>query len=392
MTGIPLRSVWSQRFFTILATLLLVVAVGLYISSRAEAKSSASRSGMHVLTIYDGGRELGILTEASTLRDALEQADFRLAENDITEPGLDEELVAATYEVNVYRARPVAIHDENNRSKVMTPYSTPKQIAKQAGITLHEEDEVRIVHSTELLSDGAMEKMVIERATPFTLVLYGKKIPSFTMSETVGDMLEDKDIDIEARDSLSVKPETAIKAGMTVEIWRNGKQTVTEEQTIKKPVREVQDADREAGYRHVKTEGRDGKRNVTYEIVMKNGKETSRKEISSVVTTKPVEEVVVVGIKGLYTGGPLSDKQLTALGMCESGMTATRNSGNGFYGAFQFMPATWQTVAPAPYNGVMPHEAPLDAQKQAVQNLLSRSSIYTQFPGCARKMSAQGII
>ena len=73
-------------------------------------------------------------------------------------------------------------------------------------------------------------------------------------------------------------------------------------------------------------------------------------------------------------------------------MTANRNSGNGFYGAFQFVPSTWHKVAPAPYNTGMPHEAPLDAQKQAVQNLLSKSSIETQFPGCAKKMKAQGVL
>ena len=88
----------------------------------------------------------------------------------------------------------------------------------------------------------------------------------------------------------------------------------------------------------------------------------------------------------------MTEEQITALGICESGMTANRNSGNGFYGAFQFVPSTWHKVAPAPYNAGMPHEAPLDAQKQAVQNLLSKSSIETQFPGCAKKMKAQGVL
>lgn len=142
----------------------------------------------------------------------------------------------------------------------------------------------------------------------------------------------------------------------------------------------------------MQTPGKKGKKSVTYEITMRNGEEIERKEIQSVELNAPVEEVVVVGAKFNYTGGPLNEAQINALGSCESGMTATRNSGNGFYGAFQFMPATWRTSAPAPYNNVLPHEAPLDAQKQAVQNLLSRSSIFTQFPGCANKMRAQGIL
>ena len=131
---------------------------------------------------------------------------------------------------------------------------------------------------------------------------------------------------------------------------------------------------------------------VTYEIVMQNGVEVSRVAIQTVVTKEPVKQVETVGAKFNYTGGPLSEAQIVALGTCESGMTATRNSGNGFYGAFQFMQSTWDAVAPVEYRGELPSEAPLDAQKQAVQNLLSRSSIFTQFPSCAKQMRAQGII
>ncbi len=398
MITLPIRTDWRRRLLTIGGVLLLVLAVGIYVASRAEAKSSVSQSGMHVLTIYDGGQQKGILTDADTLRLALEQAEIELSETDITEPALDEELVSASYEVNIYRSRPVVIYDEGKRTKVMTPYATTKQIAKQAGITLQGEDQVTIEHSTNILSDGAIEKMTIDRATAFTLVLYGEKIPSFTRADTVGEMLAEKDISIEKRDTLSVKAGTAIKAGMTVEIWRNGKQTVTKEEVIKKSIREIHDADRDSSYRAVRTPGKDGKRSVTYEIVMKNGRESSRKEISSVVVEKAVEEVVVIGTKGIYTGGPLSEKQITALGTCESGMNPLSVSrpynaqGDRFYGAFQFMPATWRSVAPSQYANKLPTEAPLDAQKQAVQNLLSQSSIYTQFPSCARQMKASGIL
>ena len=121
---------------------------------------------------------------------------------------------------------------------------------------------------------------------------------------------------------------------------------------------------------------------------MKNGSEIERKEIQSVMIEEPVEQVEVIGAKFKYSGGKLSEEQINALGRCESGMTATRNSGNGFYGAFRFSPSTWRSSAPAEYKGVLPHPAPM----QAVQTLLSRSNIYTQFPGCANKMKAQGIL
>lgn len=90
-----------------------------------------------------------------------------------------------------------------------------------------------------------------------------------------------------------------------------------------------------------------------------------------------------------YTGGPLTDEQLDFLGNCESGMTATRNSGNGFYGAFQFMEGTWNRLETGYARADL---APLDVQKAAVQKLLSHSSIFNQFPGCARRMQQSGLI
>lgn len=90
-----------------------------------------------------------------------------------------------------------------------------------------------------------------------------------------------------------------------------------------------------------------------------------------------------------YVGGPLNDEQITFLGNCESGMTAARNSGNGYYGAFQFSIGTWNSMGTGYDRADL---APLDVQKDAVQRLLSRSSIWTQFPGCARKMRSIDLI
>lgn len=88
-------------------------------------------------------------------------------------------------------------------------------------------------------------------------------------------------------------------------------------------------------------------------------------------------------------GGPLNDAQISFLGNCESGLTATRNSGNGYYGAFQFSIGTWNSMQTGYERADL---APLEVQISAVQRLVQRSSIFTQFPGCARRMQALGII
>lgn len=107
------------------------------------------------------------------------------------------------------------------------------------------------------------------------------------------------------------------------------------------------------------------------------------------VVPEVTEIPVPVAVVKSGASGPLTEEQLNYLGNCEAGMNPARNSGNGFYGAFQFSPGTWNSMNTGYARADM---APLDIQKDAVQRLLARSSIYTQFPGCSRKMQSAGII
>lgn len=90
-----------------------------------------------------------------------------------------------------------------------------------------------------------------------------------------------------------------------------------------------------------------------------------------------------------YSGGPLNEAQITYLGQCEAGMDPAKNTGNGYYGAFQFSYGTWQSMNTGYERADL---APIEVQKDAVQRLVARSSIYSQFPGCARKMQANGLL
>lgn len=102
-----------------------------------------------------------------------------------------------------------------------------------------------------------------------------------------------------------------------------------------------------------------------------------------VVTATPIVQALPSTISSI------SEEALTYLGNCEAGMNPARNSGNGYYGAFQFSYGTWKSQNTGYERADL---APLDVQKTAVRQLLQRSSIYNQFPGCARKMHANGLI
>lgn len=283
----------------VLALLCGAVIIVLMTVRQVNAESTPTGSGSRLITVHDNGVDKGILTKASTLREVFKDAGILVDPNDLIEPGLDDELQANQYDVNVYRARPVTIVDDNVSVRVMSPYRTASQIAKQASIDLQDEDETTMEASTDTVGQGAGVRMQITRATAFTLNLYGKKMTAYSQAKTVGDMLKAKDITLGSNDIVSAAQTAPLTAGMIVEVWRNGAQTVTDEQAIPFATEKILAMDLPIGNRQVKTQGQNGVRMVTYEIVMQNGKEISRKEIQNVVNKEPVKQVELVGNKSV---------------------------------------------------------------------------------------------
>ena len=85
------------------------------------------------------------------------------------------------------------------------------------------------------------------------------------------------------------------------------------------------------------------------------------------------------------SGSGPTDAQLAALRQCESGGNYQANTGNGYYGAYQFLPSTWRSMGTG-YD--MPHHAPPAVQDDAARRLIIRSG-WGQFPACSRKIGAR---
>lgn len=366
--------------------LVVMTSVGALLSGYAQADTLRPSGDERLITVHDGGDDKSFLTRGTTIKDALKGADIRVDPNDMVQPDLSTQLIASSYDVNIYRARPVTIIDGETRQRVMTPYQTPEQIVQQANIPLHDEDKLSMSMDGNLIQDGSSVQLTIDRATAFTFNLYGKVVTAYTQAKTVGDMLKEKKVTLGKDDTLTVPMNQPIVAGMTVEIWRNGKQTFSQEESIDPPVRQVQDADQPVGYKQVQNPGTPGKKMVTYEIEMKNGQEVSRTIIQSVVTQQPQEQVVVVGTKQTNTfSGSFADA-LARLRTCEAGGAYNRNSGNGYYGAYQYNISTW-----AGYQGyTLPSDAPAAVQdERAWQTYQARG--WQPWPSCSIKAGLQDI-
>lgn len=355
-------------------------------------RSSAHAANERIITIFHDGQEQTVASNAETVGEVLERANITIGESDAVEPSKETKLVAANYSVNVYRARPVTVVDGHQRYRVMTPHTSAKKIVEAAGLNAYDEDILTLDRIDDFLEGGgAGLKLTIKRSTPLTFILYGKTVQARTQATTVAELLKEKSVELGKDDGVSPGQGTAIIPGMTVSVYRNGSQVANEEQEIAFQVEQIKDADKDSDYKQIKEPGTKGKKLVTYQIELRDGKEVGRKEIQSVVTTQPKKQVEVVGTKSKFSGSLA--EWLRILRTCETGGNYARNSSNGlYYGAYQFRIDTWNAVARKirpDLVGVRPDQAsPADQDAMIIANTkMSRGGLATQNPGCYAKYS-----
>lgn len=293
----------------IISAFILLIGVVVFLVSGHVSATDGSPTDGRLITIHDRGVQSVILTQAATIGDALKEAGITIDESDAVEPALSEKLVASDYQVNIYRARPVIVVDGATRQKIVTPYQTGARIAQDAGITLYDEDKTVLTRTDDIVSEGAGLRLTITRAVPFTFTLYGATTEARTQSKTVEDMLQEKGIKLSKDDRVSVPVATEITSGLVVRVWREGKQTITVDEAVVFSTDTIQDGDQYIGYRAIKTLGQNGSRNVTYEVVIQDGKEVGRTEIASITTQESSKQIEIIGVKR-KTANPAENRLL----------------------------------------------------------------------------------
>ncbi len=203
------------------------------------------------------------------------------------------------------------------------------------------------------------------------------QVRSQTQQKTIGDMLKDKGIVLGPEDQLNLPPQSPITPNLEINITRIGHQVVAQEETIPFSLETVFDNNQLVGFEQVKQEGTDGKRLVTYEIVSGNGAEIDRKILQTVIVTPAVSRIIVRGSKATA-----SSEDFARLRQCESGGNYAANTGNGFYGAYQFSLGTWGSLGTG-YG--RPDAAPPAVQDDAARRLQQHAG-WGQWPSCAARL------
>jgi uncharacterized protein YabE (DUF348 family) len=253
-------------------------------------------SDSHIVIVSHDKKEQTVPTRANTVGELLQRINVKLNPGDVVEPTPDTQIVEDNFRVNVYRAVPVTVIDGGQKSFAYTAAATPRSIVKQAGVHVYPEDNLKLLPTDNFLTEASVgERVVIDRATPINMNLYGTPVVIRTHANTVGELLKEKNIKLSKDDSVQPKPSAPLAANAQVFVVRKGTQIVTEEQPVDMPVQSVEDDSLTFGTTVVRQQGAPGKKLITYAVQLQNGKEIGRKVIQEVVSQQPVSQVVAKG-------------------------------------------------------------------------------------------------
>jgi uncharacterized protein YabE (DUF348 family) len=318
-------------------------------------------SDSHVVFLFENGKKQTIDTKAQTVGELVQRLPLRLIPEDVVEPSADTQIVEDNFRINIYHARPVTIVDGTNKTVALTAQKSARVVAEAAGLKVNPEDIASFAQG-DVAQNVIGEKVVVARATPVTLNLYGTQVPSYTQAATVATMLSEKHIKLDNGETVNPSLKTPITPNMQIFILAKGSQVVTTEETIPAPVQSVNDITLSFGTKVIRQQGSPGKQAVTYLITEQKGVEVSRKVIQQAIVQAPVPQIVAIGATIDINGDKTAI--MAAAGIAsgdyayanfivshESGWRPTAANPSGAYGLCQALPgskmasagADWQT-------------------------------------------------
>ena len=251
-------------------------------------------SDSHVVFVFDSGKKRTVDTKAETVGELIGRLDLHLIPEDVVEPSGDTPIVEDNFRINIYHARPVTIVDGTKKTVTLTAQKSARVVAEGAGLKINGEDLATFAQGS-IKNNTIGEQVVVARATPIKLNLYGTEVPSYTQAHTVGELLSEKHIRLDNGETVNPVPKTPITPNIQVFILAKGSQVVTTEETIPAPIQTVNDITLSFGTKVIRQQGQPGKQAVTYLITMQKGVEVSRKIIQQAIIQTPVPEIQAIG-------------------------------------------------------------------------------------------------
>lgn len=227
----------------------------------------------------------------------------------------------------------VTMEIDGKEETFVTYKGTVKDVLDTNGVEVNPKDKVQPALNSKV-SEG--DTISIKRAVSVELTVGDKQVKIDTAEDTIEEMLEveeelkNQGIEFnEGLDEITPALNTKITSNLKINLVKVEVKKELAKESIDFDVVVETDANLDSGLEEVRQDGASGEKEVTYEIVYKNGEEFSRAVKSSKVVAEPVNKVVAQGTRKTFASRDGQLLNYKSVIYCEStaysggGVTAT---------------------------------------------------------------------
>ena len=327
------------------------VAQGAVVTTLAVGAVGVSHFDKSVNLSVDG-KTSSVHAFGGTVKDVLAKQDIKVGDHDVVVPSLNSS-VQDGQKIVVRYGRKLTVTVDGKTREYWTTATTVASALQELGIRA---DSAKLSASRSQTLGRQGLALTVSTPKSVSVRVDGKNLATASTGTTVKDALNDLRVKVDGDDRVSPGLAAPIRDGLKIAVQRVDAKNVTATQaigfgTVRKSVSSLY-----KGQTKTLKAGHEGARVVTYRLVTVDGKTESKKALKSVVTQKPVAQVIAVGTKAKPAPAPTSAGSSSGSGgainlaradmwdriaQCESTGNWSINTGNGYYGGLQFDLRTW---------------------------------------------------
>jgi len=323
------------------AILCGALAVAVSVGALAYAGDSNTK-----VTVAVNGKTHLVTTSEDTVAAVLASQGITVGPHDAVAPALSAPIHDGT-RIAVSYGRELTLVLDGTRQSYWTTATTVSSALDQIG----ERVDTGAVWSTSRSAFIGRKGLAVTINTPKQVVVTNGiewKRQVTTTGLTVGEALAGLKVHVDFNDIVSPSLDTTITDGTKIVVTRVFRTVRTVDRSVGFGTIVHDDSSLAQGTVKVVRAGRVGSEKLTYQVRGTNGKVTSKRLSSRVVTTAPVAQIEIHGTHVTPAPAPAPAQTYTSTGSvwdriaaCESGGNWAINTGNGYYGGLQFSSSTW---------------------------------------------------
>lgn len=241
-------------------------------------------------------------------------------------------MVVVVTAVTIMSMRKTLVLSIDGKEETFVTYKgTVKDVLQDKGIELEPKDKVQPSLETKV---SEKETIKIKTAIPVEITANGVQLNVQTAEDTIGNMLDAEEATLKEKgiefnkdvDEVSPSLDSEVEDGLSVQLVKVETKDLIEKEAINFDTIVEKDSSLDSSVQKVKSEGVNGEKEITYQVVYKDGVEVSRNVKSTKTISEPQNKIVVKGTSQVYAsrGGNITyKKKLNCIATAYSGHSNT---------------------------------------------------------------------